>query len=298
MALVPISPPAVEPVSLIELKEFLRMDLGDTSQDTSLAEAELDARAFCEAFTGRRFVQQSWSLYLDFFPGYIDLKLAGAKVSSPFVSGSNAVLVGIRYALVPPYPPVRSIDRFQYQDANGDVTVMTETTPLNPNGDYVADLLSSPARLTPPFGKMWPVARVVVNAVQIDYTVGYASPLICSVSADSPGTVTASGYTFQASDVGRPIWIPGAGPNQTDLNTFIQAITSPPGATATLRCAGATEVSDVMGLLVNYGNPAHWYKIKRAIKVHTLNSYYQRMPRKEIEDSVQKILYPVRDLRN
>ena len=81
---------------------MLRLDQSDTSQDDVLTALNMAARSFCETITHRRFVQQTWRLLMDFFPGYIDLKLAGQKVSSPFVSGSNAVLVGIRYAIVLP----------------------------------------------------------------------------------------------------------------------------------------------------------------------------------------------------
>lgn len=290
MALVCTNPPLVEPVSLAELKEFLRVDAGDDSQDNTITELALDARAWCETYTARRFVQQQWKLLMDFFPGYIDLKLAGQKVSSPFVSGSNAVLVGIRYAIVLPYPPVRSIDVFQYQDANGSVTAM------NPGSDYTQDLESNPARLTPPFGRMWPVARVVVNAVEVDYTVGYAMPIVLTTTANSR-TITATGYTFQASDIGRPIWIPGADRMGKDLNTILSGISSPPDSTASLRDAASVEVDSVTGLLVNRGIPGHWAKIKRAIKTLTLNGCDRRLPRKEVEDSVQRMLYPVRDLR-
>src|ERR1700733_11358885 len=100
MGLILITPPAVEPVSLSELKEFLKVDPTDTTQDNVLATLAMAARSWCEVFTARRFVQQTWALFMDFFPGYIDLKISGSKVSSPFVSGSNAVLVGIRYAIV------------------------------------------------------------------------------------------------------------------------------------------------------------------------------------------------------
>ena len=95
-----------------ELKDMLRMDQGDASQDDVLTTLEVAARAWCETLTQRRFVQQTWALMMDFFPGYIDMNLAGQKVSSPFVSGSNAVLVGIRYAILLPYPPVQSLVAF------------------------------------------------------------------------------------------------------------------------------------------------------------------------------------------
>lgn len=372
MGLVCLQPPAVEPVSLAELKEFLRIDADDASQDATIADLALDARAYCETFTARKFVQQQWQLLMDFFPGYIDMKLAGAKVSSPFVSGSNAVLVGIRYGIVLPFPPVRSIDAFVYQNANGQVSNMilgpwtiaavTNTlgqpvqitttqqhqlisgagvnlagnaqllallnntafqvvTVLDANNftlngtvgtgtaissggqatgyNFVQDILSNPARLTPVFGQVWPVARVVVNAVQVTYTLGYAQPVtVTTTVGNTAKTVTAAGYTFQSSDVGRAIWIPGAGPGSglggADLLAVLTAVS---GSTATMRDGAQQVVSGVTGLLVNQGKPDQWYKIRRAIKVMTLDGYEKRMPRKEIEDTVQKILYPVRDLR-
>lgn len=124
MALNLITPPAVEPVSLAELKEHLRVDAGDMSQDNTLTALGMAARGWVEAHCERRMVQQTWRLLMDFFPGYIDMKLAGARVSSPFVSGSNAILAGIRYAIILPFPPVFSLVDFTYQNANGQVTSM------------------------------------------------------------------------------------------------------------------------------------------------------------------------------
>jgi hypothetical protein len=167
MALVTLTPPSIEPVSLDELKAFLAIDPGLTAQDAMLSSLLTAARTWCEAYTQRRFLTTGMRLLMDFFPGYVDLRLAGSRVSSPFVSGPNAVLVGIRYAMELPYPPVQRIDLFQFVDTNGGASVLTEGT------DYFADLLSQPARLTPPFGSMWPVARIVPNAVQVDYTCGY-----------------------------------------------------------------------------------------------------------------------------
>lgn len=371
MALVCLNPPLVEPVSLPELKEFCRIDSGDTTQDTTIDTLALDARAFCESFTARRFVQQTWRLLMDFFPGYIDLKLAGTKVSSPFVSGSNAVLVGIRYAIVLPYPPVRNLVAFNYLNANGLTTSMiigplaiasvvnlsgqplaintavphtlasgasvtfagnlalvsviggnsavivvtgdSQFTVLGVNGtgsaipgtgtatgfNFNQDLSGNPARLAPVFGQMWPVARVTLNAVQVDYTLGYANPILVTVAASS-GVVASSDYAFQLTDIGRPLSIPNAGVNAQTLNTIVTGLTgSPPDGGAIIRDAASTAVEDQVSLIVNTpsANVAHWAKIKRAICTMTLQSYLGRIPRQEIEDTVQKILYPVRDLR-
>lgn len=374
MAINLLIPPAVEPVSLAELKEYLRVDAGDTSQDSVLTALEMGGRAWVEEYLGRRLVKQTLRLLIDFFPGYIDMKLAGSKISSPFVSGSNAVLVGIRYAVLLPYSPVLELVAFIYQNANGQVTSMItgpaaiasvsnlnaqplqlitatphglqtgagvvlggnqtllnflggqifqtvtvlgpETLLLNgtvgdgvtslPGGgavtgyNFVYDLQSNPARLMPVFGQMWPVARVVANAIRIDYTVGYAVPLVLSSTGSPPdlNEVEASDYVFQATDIGRPISIPGATPNGGTLNTVISGITSPPGNTATIRDAMSSPVADVLGLLVNspYCNPQHWELVKSAIKIHAEGVWRRVSPDVYLKQA-KMVCYQARELR-
>jgi len=287
MALICVNPPLVEPVSLAELKDMLRMDQGDTSQDDVLTTLNVAARSWCETVSQRRFVQQTWRLLMDFFPGYIDMRLAGQKVSSPFVSGANAVLVGIRYAIVLPYPPVQSLSNFTYQDANGNVTSMI-TTPAS----FVQDLQSQPARLTPLFGQMWPVARVVVNAVEVDYTVGYATPIAI---ANTAGVITG---TFSGVAVGQPISIPDAGLNFGCLNTVIASVASD-GGSITLRDAPLPDFQSATALVVNYGTPGHWETLKLAIKFLVNCWYVNRIPSfdQKTRDAVKAVLGPVLDRR-
>src|SRR5258708_1013335 len=150
------------------MKLFLRVDSDNAQDDALLDSLIMAARRWCEVYTQRRFMYQTIRLLMDFFPGTIDQRLAGQRVSSPFVSGQNAVLVGIRYAIALPYPPVKSIVLFQYKDANGNTIVQVADT------DYIQDLASQPARLLPTIARgFWPVARVVANAVQVDYVAGY-----------------------------------------------------------------------------------------------------------------------------
>ena len=378
MGLICLNPPQVEPVSLPELKQFCRLDPGDSSQDDQIITLAYEARSFCEAFTRRCFVKQQWRLLMDFFPGYIDLKLAGQKVSSPFVSGSNAVLVGIRYAVMNPFPPVQSIDAFTYLNANGMTTSMivgpaNVTAVANPSGNpivittdnplalvegstvafggnvallsllngqpsqvvqaitgntitlyalgtgatiasggtatgynFVQDLLSNPARLSPIFGQMWPVARVVMNAVSIDFTTGYANPITVTMAANSK-QISSPDYDFQLSDIGRPISVPRAGASGLGLNTIIQGLPSPPNGTALLRYGATTAVTDTTALLVNgapggatSANPTHWEKIRVGIKKYTLGSYLARIGGASMQDAekeVKRVLYSMRDLR-
>ncbi len=359
MALINVVPPLVEPVSLAELKDFLRVDPSDTSNDAVISSLGTAARQWSEVYTQRRFVTQTWQLALDWFPGYIDMKLAGQKVSSPFVSGSNAILVGIRYAIVLPFPPIQAIESFIYQNANGQVTSMVtgtstiasvqnvigqpiqittstahglltggsvtiagnsalltwlngETTEditvvsatqflLNGTvGDgtsiagggtvtgynYIQDLLSQPARLMPVFGQMWPVARVVANAVQVEYVCGYGGPVTVSTTANSATIGTA---TFTAGQVGMPISIPGAGLNGDTLSTIIQSVS---GGVATMSVAASTAVSSATAV-VNIPEG-----IKTAIKLLVNYWYENRVPdESNIPMAVKVVLGPYRDMR-
>lgn len=286
MSLTLITPPVMEPVSLAELKEHLRVDIGDTSQDNDIATLGMAGRAWVEAYTRRRCVAQTYRLLRDFFPGYY-ARLVGQPGSSVVLTGP-ALLAGIRFAIDLDFSPVQSIVDFQY------INAANQTTALSPSTGYLADLNSSPARLTPPFGQMWPVALVILNAVQVDYLVGYANPVLVS-STNNP-TVIQSNYLFQATDVGRPISIPGAGANGGTLNTVIAEIGSPPGTI--LRDPILGGVQEAPALLVNNpnANPAHWEMLKAGIKCWVTANYDRRMGPVDLSRA-KLVLSPVRDLR-
>ncbi|HEV2463551.1 MAG TPA: head-tail connector protein [Acidobacteriaceae bacterium] len=283
MALLTIAPPASEPVTLAQMKQYARVDF--TDDDTLWPLLIAAAREWCEVYTQRRFVLRTMRLYMDFFPGYVDFKLAGQKVSSPFVSGSNAVLVGIRYAIALPYPRVRGIAQFLYQDQNGEPQQMIAAT------DYIQDIQSQPARLTPLFGSMWPVARVVANAVQVDYVTGYGGNIAVSTTANS---TAISGYVFASGMAGLAISIPNAGTGgNTPLNTTIASVDS--NGNGTLATQASSAVSSVQAYL---GDP-----VPEAVQIAVLRLatyYYENRnysPDKQFLDSVKAQLAPYRDLR-
>ena len=360
MALIPIVPPLIEPVFLQDLKDFMRVDFGDTSNDGVIQALGLSARQWCETYTQAKFVTQTWRLLSDFFPGMISERMLGSKISSPFVSGANSILTGIRFGFLLPYVPCQAVEAFIYQNANGQVTsmivgplaiaavgnitnnplVITTAVPhgftqgasvtfagnaalaavLNTqsqlyvnlidasnfsiNGtsgtgstisaggtvtgyNFVQDIVSKPARLTPIFGQFWPVARVVVNAVQIDYVCGYGGPLTVSTSAGSPILGAA---VFAASDIGKTISIPGAAPWGSTLNTIILSVDG--SGIGTMAAVPETTLSNVVAV---YNVPE---SIKTAIKLLTTYWYETRVPDEtNIPMAVKAILGPWRDLR-
>jgi uncharacterized phiE125 gp8 family phage protein len=142
MALQLITAPAVEPLTLAEAKAHLRVD---TTDDDALIAALLTAsRSFCEEWTGRAFVTQTWELVLD-----------------EFSSDLNADEIEI------PRPPLQSVSSIKYDDSNGiEQTLATD--------QYDVDAVSQPGWVVP-ITTGWPfVVWQGINAVRIRYVAGYA----------------------------------------------------------------------------------------------------------------------------
>lgn len=63
-----ITPPALEPVTLAEVKTHLRLP-ADATEDTYLNSLITSARQYCEQETRRAFINQTWELSLDGWGG-------------------------------------------------------------------------------------------------------------------------------------------------------------------------------------------------------------------------------------
>ena len=130
---------AKQPVSLNDAKDHLVIQ--GTNDDTLIKDKIKVATAYAQDVTGRVFISQDWKLVLDSFPG-------GA---------------GIIYL---PKPPLLSITKVDYLDTNGDSQTLASSK-------YVVDTVSTPARLAPAFGEVWPTTRGTLNAVTIEFKAGY-----------------------------------------------------------------------------------------------------------------------------
>lgn len=98
MSLQLITPPAAEPVTLAEAKVHLKVDTAD--DDAKITALVTAARARAEWHTGRAFVTQSWTLWLDAWPpdGIVELPLPPLQaVTQVAVTSSD----GIRSVLDP-----------------------------------------------------------------------------------------------------------------------------------------------------------------------------------------------------
>lgn len=124
-----------EPVSLEDIKNYLRVDI--TDDDVLISNLIKTARDYVERITNRSIVTKKYEYILDAFPnGYIQL----------------------------PRPPLISVEQVVYKTADGVEKVFT---------DYITDSESEPARIIAPNG--WPSESLYpVNAVKVTYQAGYS----------------------------------------------------------------------------------------------------------------------------
>lgn len=156
MPLLLVTPPAEEPVSLAEAKLHLRVDFPD--DDALIASLISAGRQAAETIaTGRQLVTARWKLVLDSFPGP---SLMGVPAGLPFSLPGHAILL--------PKFPVQSVAAIEYLDMSGVVQIMPPT-------DYTVDAACEPARVTPVFGKIWPISLPQIGAVSVTFDAGYGS---------------------------------------------------------------------------------------------------------------------------
>lgn len=155
--LVQTSPPAIEPVTVIDAKAYSRII--DNSEDTLTALLITAARRYAEAYTGRSFITQSWRQVLDTFPGRGSF--SWSDYLSTFSLPDNAILLD--------RGDVQTVSSITYLSMTGATLTASPST-------YIADLSGSPARITPVFGQIWPAdVMPQIASVKVDYVAGYGA---------------------------------------------------------------------------------------------------------------------------
>ena len=150
-----VTPPAEEPVSLAEARLHLRVDFPD--EDALITSLVAAARQAAETITGRQLVTARWKLVLDSFPGP---SLMGVPAGLPFSLPVHAILL--------PKCPVQAVIAIEYLDMGGAVQTM-------PPAEYTVDAACEPARVTPVFGRIWPIALPQIGAVTVTFDAGYGT---------------------------------------------------------------------------------------------------------------------------
>lgn len=133
-----LTPPGAEPVALEAVKAHLRID--GSADDPLLEGLNKAARMWCETYTRRAFVRQSWALWL----------------SEPSACRE----------LVLPRAPLLGVTRVQLFDEN-DVATDWE------NANYYVDVAAQPGRIVLRDGAVWPDLKRAANGMMVAYEAGY-----------------------------------------------------------------------------------------------------------------------------
>lgn len=150
-----VTPPAEEPVSLAEAKLHLRVDF--TEDDALIAAIIVAARLHAEMLTRRQIVTARWTLILDSFPGP---SLMGLPVGEPFSLPGHAILL--------PKSPLQAVQSIQYLDMSSTLQTMSAS-------DYAVDAACEPARITPVYGKIWPISLSQIGSVSVTFDAGFGA---------------------------------------------------------------------------------------------------------------------------
>jgi len=147
-----VTGPASEPVTLAEAKNHLRIDAND--EDDYISSLITVARQHIENAGNLALLTQTWKLACDEFPWRM------RKFPWETEGRLDEILI---------YPgPLIAVSSIKYYDTDGLQQTLATT-------EYAVDSSSKPARVYPAYGKYWPATRSIPNAVEINFTAGYAN---------------------------------------------------------------------------------------------------------------------------
>lgn len=143
MALICITPPSVDPITLAEAKSHLRVDI--STDDTLISSYILAARDYVERICRPRvaLLTQTWRYIADEWPKEDTVELR-------------------------PYP-LQSVSSIKYTDDAGVITTLASS-------NYVVDIYSEPGRVRLKSTSSWPSTTLqVLNGFAIEFVAGFGA---------------------------------------------------------------------------------------------------------------------------
>lgn len=164
IALKLLTPPTTEPVSLSDAKAHLRVDGSD--EDTLISMYIKAGREWCERYTGRVFMTQTWKMFLDHWP-------YSPNPEAPYWEGTregaiDELFSSKRYIEIPRGPLI-SVTHLKAYDTSNSATTMDSS-------GYYVDTVSTPGRIVLNSGAAWPgVTLRPAQGVEIQFVAGYGA---------------------------------------------------------------------------------------------------------------------------
>ncbi|MBV8061582.1 MAG: phage head-tail connector protein [Alphaproteobacteria bacterium] len=154
-----VTPPAVEPVLLMDAKQQARIDT--TADDALVTSLITAARQWVENYIGRALITQTWQMTFDTWP-VASLPFWDGEREGPVTAFQNP-----GYVLLP-RPPLLAVNSITYYDNSDNATVWDPS-------NYFVDTVHAPGRVCLRLGAVWPVPMRLTNGIVIQYTAGYGS---------------------------------------------------------------------------------------------------------------------------
>lgn len=155
--------PAIEPVSLEEMRQHLRID--DEGEHEYMLDIIAEAREEIEQASGLTLIQQKWRLTMDRWSGGGEAWWDGVRdghIGELLNGGTGGEVKLPRY-------PLASIDTIKTIDEEDVATNIVVSSVFN------IDTSQRPGRITLKTGATWPEVNRSSNGIQIDYYAGYGT---------------------------------------------------------------------------------------------------------------------------
>jgi hypothetical protein len=154
-----VTAPAVEPVTLDEAKEHMRITNNDS--DGFIEALITEARQMLESISSVNFITQTWVLTIDNWPGAKDAWWGGIR------EGAISDLFGGYASVALPRYPLQSISGINVYDEAGNATAVTVADVFD------VDTESRRGKIVLKSNAAWPVALRPSNAIKVTYVAGY-----------------------------------------------------------------------------------------------------------------------------
>lgn len=150
--------PTQEPVTLQEVKEYLRVE--DSTDERNIRPLIETARRFAEEHLGRALVSTTYTQYYDCYDDMSDPLWEGTR-TGPYINYyKNYLVLG--------KGPVSSVTHVKTYDDDDTATTMASSK-------YYVDKAREPSRIVLRTGETFPTSLRVANGIEVEYVAGYSS---------------------------------------------------------------------------------------------------------------------------
>ena len=150
--------PTQEPVTLQEVKEYLRVE--DSTDERNIRPLIETARRFAEEHLGRALVSTTYTQYYDCYDDMSDPLWEGTR-TGPYINYyKNYLVLG--------KGPVSSVTHIKTYDDDDTATTMASSK-------YYVDKAREPSRIVLRTGETFPTSLRVANGIEVEYVAGYSS---------------------------------------------------------------------------------------------------------------------------